>query len=565
VRAIVLILAAMLPPPAGAQQVVTSPAPDRVAVTVYRNPERGLEPMNLNWLGGYALISETRRVRIPAGSSELRFEGVTSGIVPQSAILTGLGSAVLEKNRDARLLSPGSLLDASLGERLTLRRTSRATGVVREQDAVVRATADGIVVQTEAGIEALRCTGIPETLLAPSVPAGLSNKPTLSVRVRSPEPVERDVTLSYITNNFDWQADYIAELSPAGDSISLFGWLTMANGDITGLRDANTQAVAGKLNRERVWVDPGEAKPIIINCWPQGTTSDIPEAQPVTVQSTPPVAADPTPAADPLAATPEAAPTEAPAATTEASDPAPVAAKPVKRSARVTAKQAAPSRTIATRSATTRPAPAPTPAADPVQVMATKPAAQPIVDMNAEQPKPAATADAQPSKTDNTVPIAAGGALAVLALGGAAIAMTRRRRRKEDEEVWVEEEPVEHLAEPAPVVTRHDPVSNEQPLIVAPSAFAWGNERAATTAPAASAEPVVEQDDRMPGESWVQRAHRGPTPNNPSVSLRNRLKRAAFFDQRERDVAAGRAEPVEMDAGLPEAMVEEQERERDFA
>jgi hypothetical protein len=285
-RSLVLLAALALSARAGAEAIVTSPAPDRVAVTVYRNVDRGLEPMNLGWLGGYALVSETRRVRLPAGTSELRFEGVTSGIVPQSAIVTGLGEAVIEKNRDARLLSPGALLDASLGERVHLRRTSKATGAVREQEAIVRATADGVVLQTADGIEALRCTGLPETALAREVPPDLSAKPTLSVRVRSPEPVERTVTLSYITNNFDWQADYIAELSDAGDRISLFGWLTMANGDETGLADAQTQAVAGKLNRERVWVPQGEAKLITISCWPQGTTSDLPqEVQPLSAES----------------------------------------------------------------------------------------------------------------------------------------------------------------------------------------------------------------------------------------------------------------------------------------
>src|SRR3569623_1846164 len=138
-RLLALIAALLLPAALRAQAVVTSPAPERVAVTVYRNPDRGLQPLNLQWLGGYALVSETRRIRIPAGLSEIRFEGVTSGIVPQSAIVTGLGEAVLEKNRDARLLSPGALLDASLGERLLLRRTSKATGKVKEEEAVVRA------------------------------------------------------------------------------------------------------------------------------------------------------------------------------------------------------------------------------------------------------------------------------------------------------------------------------------------------------------------------------------------------------------------------------------------
>jgi hypothetical protein len=267
------------------QSVVTSPAPVRVSVTVYRDTDRGLDALNLQWLGGYALVSEVRHVRLPAGESELRFEGVTSGIVPQSAIVTGLGPAVLEKNRDARLLSPGSLIDASLGERVTLRRTSRATGKTEVQDAIVRATEEGVVIQTAAGIEALRCTGLPETLLVPQVPVGLSAKPTLSVRVRSPEPVETDVTLSYITNNFDWQANYVAEQSADGKRISLFAWMTLANGDETALADAETQAVAGKLNRERVWVNPGEAKPIRISCWPQGRTSDIsPEIAPLAAQ-----------------------------------------------------------------------------------------------------------------------------------------------------------------------------------------------------------------------------------------------------------------------------------------
>ncbi len=275
-RTLAFLLALAAAAQAHAQAIVASPAPDRVAVTVYRDTDRGLQPLDLNWLGGYALVSETRRVRIPAGTSELRFEGVTSGIVPQSAIVTGLGPAVLEKNRDARLLSPGSLINAYLGERLTIRRTSQATGQVREQEAVVRATAQGVVLQTEGGIEALRCTGLAETLVAPAVPADLSAKPTLSVRVRSPQPVETDVTLSYITNNFDWQANYVGDLSPDGRQLRLFGWLTLANGDETGLANAATQAVAGKLNRERVHVPPGDAPPITINCWPQGTTSDIP-------------------------------------------------------------------------------------------------------------------------------------------------------------------------------------------------------------------------------------------------------------------------------------------------
>ena len=58
-------------------------------------------------------------------------------------------------------------------------------------------------------------------------------------------------------------------------------------------------------------------------------------------------------------------------------------------------------------------------------------------------------------------------------------------------------------------------------------------------------------------ESHVDRAMLGPTPDNPSLSLKKRLKRAAFFDQRDREVSAGQSAPVDGDAGLPEQMVED--------
>jgi hypothetical protein len=270
-----LLAAVLLASQAECQALVISPAPEHVAVTIYRDQDRGTDPFDLSWLGGYALVSETRHVRIPAGESELRFEGVTSGLVPQTAIVTGLGAAVIEKNRDARLLSPGGLLDSELGQRMILRRTNKRTGDVREQEAIVRATNDGVVIQTSAGIEALHCTGLNETLLAQSVPPGLSATPTLSVRVRSPEAIERDVVVSYISNNFDWQANYVADLTPDGRSMRLFGWMTVANGDDTGLANAATQAVAGKLNRIRVNVEPGRATPIAAGCWPEGSSSTI--------------------------------------------------------------------------------------------------------------------------------------------------------------------------------------------------------------------------------------------------------------------------------------------------
>ena len=262
---------------AAAQPVVNSAAPAGLEVTVYRDPDRGERPMNLRWLNGFALITERRRVQLPAGESVIRFEGVAGGIVPQSAIVTGFPDGIVERNRDAYLLSPATLLDRSLGRRVSLRRTSAATGEVREQAAVVRSSAEGaVVLETEDGMEALRCTGLPETLLYDGVPQGLSARPTLSVRTRAAAPVEAEVTLSYLATGFDWQADYIAELSRDGRTMSLFAWLTLGSQDETSFPDADAQAVAGRLNYTRATVPPAEGGPLHLRCWPGGTTSDLP-------------------------------------------------------------------------------------------------------------------------------------------------------------------------------------------------------------------------------------------------------------------------------------------------
>jgi hypothetical protein len=262
---------------ADAQTIVISAGPDRVAVTLYRNPSRDIDSApDLAWLGGYALISETRQVAIPAGESELRFEGVAGGIVPQSAIIRGIPDGIVERNRDAYLLSPESLLDRSLGRRVLLRRTSLATGAVREQEAVVRSGADGaVLLQTAEGYEALRCTGQRETLAYDGVPQGLAARPTLSVRTRASRPVTATVTLSYLASGFDWQANYVATLSPGGGHISLFAWLVLASGDETSFANAETQAIAGRLNRQAVAVNAPAGAGLTLRCWPQGRTDEI--------------------------------------------------------------------------------------------------------------------------------------------------------------------------------------------------------------------------------------------------------------------------------------------------
>ena len=267
------------------------------------------------------------------------------------------------------------------------------------------------------------------------------------------------------------------------------------------------------------------------------------EAPPASTDAAPPATSTPAPVVD---APPVTTDTTAPAAVEmDTSPPAAAPVKTVRRSTHVAAAAPKPVVTHTTTRTVTEHSSVPTAVAAAPVAPATPTASkvQPVVDLNAKsanaKPAPAKAA----SNPDETAMIAGGGALALLILGGGAYALTRRRRS--DEEMWDEHADVD---EPG-TMGRHDPVFEHEPAMIAPSAFAWGNEQQ-------SDPQVMGADDRQPGESWVERAYRGPSAENPSLSLRKRLKRAAFFDKREREVAAGQAAPVEADAGLPESVAE---------
>lgn len=277
-----LLLMAGLSQPAAAREVVTASPPSHVSVTVYRDPDRAKDQkLNPKWPQGFALISETRSVTLVPGESTIRFEGVTEGMVAVSAIVTGLPGGTIEKNRNADLLSPAALVDGTLGNRVTITRTNPATGEAESEEAVVRTRADGgLVLQTQEGYEAVRCSGLPEKLVFDRVPDGLSAKPVFSVETRDPTGGTYQLVLTYISWGFDWQAHYVATLAdkaPRGKvGVALRSWLTVVNDNAESFPDADLLAVAGRLNVTsdyRQLADPPQARPLRLTCYPLGSTS----------------------------------------------------------------------------------------------------------------------------------------------------------------------------------------------------------------------------------------------------------------------------------------------------
>ncbi|HEY1708899.1 MAG TPA: hypothetical protein VGG10_11595 [Rhizomicrobium sp.] len=252
-----------------------SEGPDRIGVTLYHSEDLPTEELaqsrNPTWMRstGLAFITEERTIDIPAGPSIIRFRGVASTMVPQSAAVQGLPGDIAERNFDYDLLSPGSLLAKSVGETVHLVRTNPKTGARTDTAAIVRTGPNGAMLEIDGKLEALRCSALPEKLVFDSVPAGLTDTPTLSLRTVAPVAGRYTVKLSYIATALNWNADYVARIAPDGKTLDLSGWITLANFGETSFPHVPVDVVAGRLNvtGDDEPADPEAAK-LATACWP---------------------------------------------------------------------------------------------------------------------------------------------------------------------------------------------------------------------------------------------------------------------------------------------------------
>jgi hypothetical protein len=138
-----------------------------------------------------------------------------------------------QRNFDYDLLTPGALIQKSIGKSVHLVRTDRKTGEERDVTAIVRSGPNGVVLQIGDTFEAVNCSGLPERIILDQAPDGLVDTPTLSVHTTVAQAGRYTVTLRYLAAGLNWTADYVARLSRNGRTVDLSGWVTLMNASET--------------------------------------------------------------------------------------------------------------------------------------------------------------------------------------------------------------------------------------------------------------------------------------------------------------------------------------------
>ena len=254
-RTLPVFFALVLVPLQGQVPEVRTTAKDRTAlsVTIYQS--------------GLAAIRDTRRVSLPAGPSRLAFADLVPTLRPKSATLLdpGGGLQVRERNYEFNLLSPATLVDASLGLPVRIKGEEGQPDqagtlasvpllnprmrpdakplerIAKKPSAYVQSPDPEVVVTTSEGIR----SWMPGDLALTQVPPQLRTSPTLLQDLVAPAAGKRDLTLLYTATDLTWEANYVATLASDGKHLDLDVFATVKNNSSQSLEGCSLQLMAG--------------------------------------------------------------------------------------------------------------------------------------------------------------------------------------------------------------------------------------------------------------------------------------------------------------------------------
>jgi len=89
---------------------------------------------------------------------------------------------------------------------------------------------------------------LPGEPLFPALGDGSILRPTLGWQIRSQTDAKFDAQLSYLSQGFNWEADYNLVAPEKGETVTLTGWVTVNNHSGTAFNQATVKLVAGDVN-----------------------------------------------------------------------------------------------------------------------------------------------------------------------------------------------------------------------------------------------------------------------------------------------------------------------------
>lgn len=183
---------------------------------------------------GWAIVEDRRRIELPAGDGEVRFDGVPSLIDTSSVTIAG--SSAKPPTFSEQELVPGQpttaeLITHSIGKQVTI---GTAHGDIK--GTLLAASSNALVVETEGGVRMVPLEGVSALSVDGKTPYG--GRPALRWRVASSDKHSELVTATYRAMGLSWNASYAFVIDEEGERTDVSAWITIVNGSGGEFKDA---------------------------------------------------------------------------------------------------------------------------------------------------------------------------------------------------------------------------------------------------------------------------------------------------------------------------------------
>jgi hypothetical protein len=224
----------------------------------------------------FAVVRDTIPLDLKQGENDVKFDGATVHLEPDSVILrdpAGSPLRILEQNYRNDPVTQQLLLSLFEGKAIDfyVRETNKPDRVVKGK--IIRsgyvphggaamnrygnqyamsqmrmANAGGAgqpIIEVDGQIR----FGLPGEPVFPSLGDDTILKPQLAWKIQSPKALKTQAELGYITGGMSWEASYNVVAPEKGDLLDIIGWVTMDNQSGRDFVDARIKLMAGDVNK----------------------------------------------------------------------------------------------------------------------------------------------------------------------------------------------------------------------------------------------------------------------------------------------------------------------------
>lgn len=224
----------------------------------------------------FAVVRDHIPLELKAGVNEVKFDGATVHLEPDSVILrdpAGSPLQILEQNYRNDPVTQQLLLSIFEGKEIDfyVREMNKPDRVVKGKiirsgyvphgggamnrygsnyamNQMAMANAGGAgqpIIEVEGKIQ----FSLPGEPVFPSLGDDTILKPQLAWKINSPKALKTDAELGYITGGMSWEASYNVLAPEKGDILDIVGWVTMDNQSGRDFVDAKIKLMAGDVSK----------------------------------------------------------------------------------------------------------------------------------------------------------------------------------------------------------------------------------------------------------------------------------------------------------------------------